>query len=283
MAGDGPTVRRRRLGLELKKAREAAKLTQETVSAHFEWNSAKLTRMETGRVSVTARDVKDLLILYGVTDQDYIRAMQDVARKSKQRSWWTDYKDILRSNYVGLEADAASVREWEPIIVPGLLQTEGYMRTLMRASGPIRSIQDLDRRVELRLKRQERLIDTTDPLYLSAILDESVLRRRVGGPEVMREQLSHLIKGAKLPNVNLQVLPPDAGEHALLGGAAILVEFPDADELDVVFLEGIAGEYCEGDPAEVARYRRIFERLSATARNRRDTLKAITDALGELG
>lgn len=283
MAGEGPTVRRRRLGLELKKAREAAGMTQEVVSAHFEWHSAKLTRIETARVSVTARDVKDMLVLYGVTDSDYIQAMQALARRSKERSWWTDYKDILRGSFIGLEAEATSERNWEPIIVPGLLQTEAYMRALMVAGSRLRPVQDVDRRVALRLKRQERLTDATDPLHLSAILDGSVLRRGVGGAEVMRGQLARLAEVAELPTVNLQVLPLDAGEHPLMGGPAVLLEFPDAAELDVVYMEGIAGEYSEGEPAEVARYRRVFERLSATALNRRDTLKAITDALGELG
>ena len=282
MAAEGPTVQRRRLGLELKKSRERAGMTQEQVSAHFEWHSAKVTRIETARVSVTARDVKDMLRLYGVEDQDYIEAMMALARRSKQRTWWTDYKDIMRpGNFVGLEAEAAAVRVWEPILLPGLLQTEAYMRALMAVGRPSDLPEEIARRVELRIARQARLT-AEDPLYLSAIVDESTLRRVVGGPKVMREQLAHLHDAMQLPNVNLQVLPFDAGEHAVMGGPAVLVELPEASGLDVVFFEGVAGEYYEEQPAEVAYYRRVFERLSASALSRNATADLIAGVRDEI-
>ena len=130
---EGPTLRRRRLGAELKRAREKAGLTQEYVSRHFEWHAAKVTRIETARVAVTARDVKDLLTLYGVEDESYREALMTLARQSRERTWLTDYRDIMRpGNFVGLEAEAAAMRAWEPILLPGLLQTEDYMRALMR-------------------------------------------------------------------------------------------------------------------------------------------------------
>ncbi|MBU2662563.1 helix-turn-helix domain-containing protein [Actinoplanes bogorensis] len=276
---EGPTLRRRRLGAELKRCREAAGLTQENVSRHFEWHAAKVTRIETARVAVTPRDVKDLLTLYGVGDQDYREALVELARLSRERTWWTDYRDIMRpGNFVGLEAAAASMRTWEPIIVPGLLQTEAYMRALIRTGRSNESPQQTDRRVSLRLTRQGRLRGER-PLELTAIVDESVVRRVVGGDEVMNDQLRHLIEVAQLPNVMLQILPFSAGEHTFLGGSAALLEFRETTHLDVVYLEGLAGDYYEEQPAEVVRYRQEFERLSARALDHRLTIKMIESLL----
>lgn len=276
---EGPTLRRRRLGSELKRCRERAGLTQENVSRHFEWHAAKVTRIETARVAVTPRDVRDLLTLYGIDDEHYREALMELARSSKQKTWWTDYRDIMRpGNYVGLEAEASSLRAWEPIIIPGLLQTEAYIRALMRTGRSWDPPAQMDRRVALRLKRQGRLAGT-NPLELTAIIDESVVRRTVGGTEVMDEQLRHLIEMAKSPNVTIQILPFDAGEHPFLGGSAALLEFRETTQLDVVYLEGLAGDLYEEQHSEVARYRAEFERLSARALDPRLTLKMIESLL----
>ncbi|OJF16024.1 helix-turn-helix protein [Couchioplanes caeruleus] len=276
---EGPTLRRRRLGTELKRCRERAGLTQENVSRHFEWHAAKVTRIETARVAVTPRDVRDLLLLYGVEDEQYRDALLELARSSRQKTWWTDYRDIMRpGNFIGLEAEASSLRDWGPIIVPGLLQTEAYIRALMRTGRATDSPQHIDRRVSLRLKRQGRLTGA-NPLELLAIIDESVVRRSVGGPDVMDGQLRHLIDAAKLPNVTLQILPFDAGEHPFLGGSAALLEFRETTHLDVVYLEGLAGDLYEEQHSEVARYRAEFEALSARALDPRLTLKMIESLL----
>ena len=276
---EGPTLRRRRLGAELKRCREAAGLTQENVSRHFEWHAAKVTRIETARVAVTARDVKDLLTLYGVEDDAYREALMTLARMSRERTWWTDYRDIMRpGNFVGLEAEASSVRLWEPIVLPGLLQTEAYARALMRTGRSTDPPEDIARRIKLRIKRQDRL-KGPNPLTLSAIVDESVVRRVVGGADAMGDQLRHLIDVAQLPNVTLQILPFDAGEHPFLGGPAALLEFRETTHLDVVYLEGLAGDYYEEQPSEVARYRAEFERLSASALDRRMSVKMIENLL----
>ncbi|MEV6630132.1 helix-turn-helix transcriptional regulator [Actinoplanes sp. NPDC051470] len=275
---ESPTLRRRRLGAELKRCREAAGLTQEAVSRHFEWNTAKLTRIETARVAVTARDVRDLLTLYGRLDEDYRDAMVELARLSKERSWWTDYKDVLRpGNFVGLEAGAAAMRVFEPVVVPGLLQTEAYIRALMR-SGSDAPQAVTDRRIRLRLQRQARL-SGTNPLELAAIVDESVLRRNIGGEAVMRDQLQHLVDIAQSPNVTIRILPLDFGEHLFLGGPAALLEFRETTHLDVVYLEGLAGDYYEEQPSEVARYREEFDRLGAGALDHRMSLKMIESLL----
>jgi transcriptional regulator with XRE-family HTH domain len=277
---EGPTLRRRRLGAELKRCREAAGLTQENVSRHFEWHAAKVTRIETARVTVTARDVRDLLSLYGVTDPDYREALVELARQSRERTWWTDYRDIMRPGaYVGLEDGATSMRSWEPVILPGLLQTEAYMRALIQAGRSTDAPGVIDRRIALRRQRQERRLGGARPLTLHAVIDESVVRRVIGGPDVMNKQLEHLIETAQLPNVTLQILPFDAGEHPFLGGSAALLEFPETTHLDVVYLEGLAGDYYEEQPSEVARYRDELQRLSGTALDPRMTIKMIESLL----
>jgi hypothetical protein len=262
---EGPTLRRRRLGAELRRCRERAGMTQEAVSRYFEWHSAKVTRIETARVAVTARDVKDLLALYGVEDMTYRDALMELARLSKERTWWTDYRDLMRAgNFVGMEAEASSSRVWEPIVLPGLLQTEPYMRALMRTGRRADAPDAIDRRVALRLRRQERLT-AERPLNLRAVVDESVIHRVVGGREVMRDQLHRLLWAADLPNISLQILPFDSGEHAFMGGSAAILEFPEIAHSPVVYLEGLAGDYYEEQPSEVARYRDEFDRLAARA------------------
>jgi transcriptional regulator with XRE-family HTH domain len=276
---EGPTLRRRRLGTELKRCREEAGFTQEYVSRYFEWHAAKVTRIETARVAVTPRDVRDLLTLYGVHDDAYREALMTLARQSRERTWWTDYRDIMRpGNFVGLEAEASSMRTWEPVVLPGLLQTQEYMRALMRSGRSNDPPEHIDRRVALRRKRQDRL-EGPNPLRLSAIVDESVIRRVVGGPRVMGDQLRHLMNRAQLPNVTLKILPFDAGEHLFLSGPAALLEFRETDHLDVVYFEGLAGDYYEEQPLEVARYREEFERLSTMALDQRMSLKMIENIL----
>jgi Domain of unknown function (DUF5753) len=228
---------------------------------------------------VTARDVRDLLTLYGVQDDEYREALIGLARQSRERTWWTDYRDVMRpGNFVGLEAEASSMRVWEPVVLPGLLQTEAYMRALMRTGRSSDPPENIDRRVALRIKRQDRLKGPS-PLTLSAIVDESVIRRVVGGADVMGDQLRHLLGQAQLPNVILRVLPLDAGEHLFLSGPAALLEFRETTHSDVVYLEGLAGDYYEEQPLEVARYRNEFERLSTMALDRRMSVKMIESIL----
>jgi Domain of unknown function (DUF5753)/Helix-turn-helix domain len=276
---EGPTLRRRRLGVELKRCREAAGLTQENVSRHFEWHAAKVTRIETARVAVTPRDVRDLLTLYNVRDEEYREALVELARLSRERTWWTDYRDIMRpGNFIGLEAGASAMRVWEPIVLPGLLQTEGYMRVLLRSGRPDDSPSDLERRVSLRRTRQVRLRGPR-PLELHALIDESAVRRQIGGHDVMAEQYQSLIEAAQLPNVTIRILPFDAGAHQFLGGPAAILEFRETTQLDVVYLEGLAGDLYEEQPHEVAQYRQEFDRLSRRALDVRATVKMIESLL----
>jgi len=230
-------------------------------------------------VAVTPRDVKDLLTLYGVQDEAYREALMTLARQSRERTWWTDYRDLMRpGSFVGLEEGASAMRAWEPIVVPGLLQTEDYIRALIRSGRPTDPEKDIDRRVSLRMIRQDRLTGV-QPLEFSAIIDESVLRREIGSEEVMVGQLQRLIDRTQLPNVTVQILPLDAGAHPFLGGPAALLEFQETTHLDVVYLEGLAGDYYEEQPSEVARYRQDFERLSARALDDRMSIKLIESLL----
>lgn len=282
MAPEGPTVRRRRLASEMRKCREKAGMTQEQVAKHFEWSAAKVTRMETARVGITTRDVKDLLTLYGVDDDSYREALIALSRKSRERTWVTGYRDILRGSYVSLEAEAASVRWWEPTIITGLLQTEDYARALITAYHPPEERRDVERYVQLRMARQTRLTDD-DPLYLSAVIDESAFYRVIGGSEVMRAQLQRLQQVVDMDNVILQVLPREAGAHAMLGGQVAIVEFPEATHLDVVYMEGIASDDFIEQPNDIARWKREYDRVRAMALSADDSQALIGKAIRALG
>jgi transcriptional regulator with XRE-family HTH domain len=263
--GESPALLRRLLGSRLKRHREAADLTQEGVSRHFEWHTAKVTRIETGRVAVTVRDVRDLLALYGISDPSEHETLADLARRSGQRTWWSEYRDVMRpGNYVGLEAGAASVRSWEPTILPGLLQTEAYMTALFNAGRPYDSQREIDKRVALRSTRQDHHLTGERPLRLGCIIDESVVHRVIGGPAVMAGQLKHLVAVSQLPQLTVQILPLSVGAHPFLGGPAALLEFSDTN-MDVVYLEGLTEDHYERRSTEVAWYREEFDRLRAKA------------------
>ncbi|WP_433381773.1 helix-turn-helix domain-containing protein [Actinoplanes sp. CA-142083] len=277
---EGPTLRRRRLGAELKRCREAAGLTQEEVSRKFEWHCAKVTRIETARVAVTPRDVKDLLELYGVADRDYRELLLQLSRPARERAWWSEYRDILPAgSFVSLESEASVLRNWEPVVVPGLLQTEAYMRELYTAAPPGSLRACVDRMVSLRLARQRRLTEDP-PLTLRTILDESVIHRRIGGATVMTEQLQRLVAASHLPNVNLRILPHDAGAHPLLGTAVAILEFREASDLDIVYVEQYRGtHHYVKRPAEVARCRDHFERLTIMCLDQDHTIDLIERTL----
>jgi transcriptional regulator with XRE-family HTH domain len=255
---EGPTLRRRRLGAELRRCREAAGMTQEQVSRRFEWHSAKANRIETARVSVTPRDVRDLLDLYAVADEAYRESLLNIARASREKAWWSEYRDVVRpGSYIAMESEASVVLNWEPDVVPGLLQTEAYMRALFS----VHSEADEDRAVAIRLARQRRL--TGDhPIELSAVIDESIIHRLIGGPHVMSEQLHHLIAVSELPSVTLRLLPYAAGEHPFLGASMAILGFRDAPELDVVYAEDFGQQHYIKNPDEVRHWREGFDRLS---------------------
>jgi transcriptional regulator with XRE-family HTH domain len=268
--GNSPTVRRRRLASELRRLREAAGLTIDEVGDKLECSASKISRIETGHVGVTPRDVRDMLELYPV-DEDQREALVQLAREARKKGWWHAYNEVFTGAFVGLESDASFLHAHQALLVPGLLQTEDYMRAIMGAIRPDQREEETERKVAARLTRQNLLTDTQPPEYW-AILDEAVLRRVVGGPAVMREQLRRLLDVAALPHVTLQVLPFGAGAHAGMEGPFMILGFPEPADPDVVYVENtISGSYLE-EPSEVYRYTLMFDHLRATALKPADTL-----------
>jgi transcriptional regulator with XRE-family HTH domain len=270
-----PTGRRRRLGAELRRLREEAGLTIDRVAEALECSPSKVSRIETGQVSATPRDVRDMLGLYQVDDAR-LEAMVQVAREARQRGWWQKFVDVPDGvpAYVGLEAAATSIDVYMSLIVPALLQTPDYARAVIAAVRPDLPASEIDRRVELRLRRQE-LLDQERPPVMRVLLDDTLLRRPVGGPAVLAAQRRRLLADADRPAITIQVLEVAAGAHAGMDGPFTIFGFPAPAERDVVALDSAADAlYLEG-PEDVARYRRVFELLLPTARSPGDSAAII--------
>ena len=260
-----PTGRRRRLGAELRRLREEARVTIEQVAEALECSPSKVSRIETGQVSATPRDVRDMLGLYQVPDSQR-EAMVQIAREARQPGWWQKFVDVPDGvpAYVGLETAATSIDIYMSVIVPALLQTADYAKAVIGAVRPDLPSAEIDRRVELRLRRQA-LLDQDRPPALRVLLDDTVLRRPVGGEEVMAAQRRRLLEDAARPAVTLQVLPTEAGVHAGMDGPFTIFGFPAPAERDVVALDSAADAlYLEG-AEDVARYRRVFGLLLPAA------------------
>jgi transcriptional regulator with XRE-family HTH domain len=270
-----PTGRRRRLGAELRRLREEAGLTIDRVAEALECSPSKVSRIETGQVSATPRDVRDMLGLYRVDDAR-LEAMVQVAREARQRGWWQKFVDVPDGvpAYVGLEAAATSIDVYMSLIVPALLQTPDYAKAVIAAVRPDLPGAEIDRRVELRLRRQD-LLDQERPPVMRVLLDDTVLRRPVGGPAVMAAQRRRLLADADRPAVTIQILEVATGAHAGMDGPFTIFGFPAPAERDVVALDSAADAlYLEG-PEDVARYRRVFELLLPAARSPEDSAAVI--------
>ncbi|WP_239328943.1 helix-turn-helix transcriptional regulator [Frankia sp. CiP3] len=280
----GPTVRRRRLGAELRQLREEAGVSVDQACELLRCSISKISRMENGRVPVRTRDVHDLLQLYGVTDETKREAFLALARESRKRGWWHTYHDVVPpwfEIYIGLEGDASSISVYEAQLVHGLLQTAEYARHVIRANNPEIVEEDLERRVALRLDRQSRLTHDNPP-RLWVVLDEAVLHRPVGGTAVMRAQLEYLIKRAKLPNVTLQVVPFVAGAHAGMGSTFAILGFPDPTDHDVVYIEEATGSLYLERAAEIRHYRLKTDYLLAAALRPDQSLEMIARVTEEM-
>jgi transcriptional regulator with XRE-family HTH domain len=278
-----PTVRRRRLALELRRLREAARLTCEEVAEHLECSASKISRVETGRVSVAPRDVRDMLELYGVP-ADQRESLVQLARDSRQKGWWHAYSDTMQpqmATYIGLESAASEIRIYEVSLIPGLLQTEDYARAVIKAGMVNSPAEDIERRVALLMARQPAVV-RDDPPKVWAVLDEAALRRRVGGSGLMRLQLEHLLAQAALPNVAVQVIPFAGGAHPAMGRPFIILVFPERVDTDVVYLEDLTSALYLEDVAEVDRYNVFFNHLRATALSFDDSAALITSVLKEM-
>jgi transcriptional regulator with XRE-family HTH domain len=281
-AEHSPTVRRRRLALELRRLREAARLTCEEVAEHLECSTSKVSRIETGRVSVSPRDVRDMLDLYGVSAQQGASLVQ-LARDSRQKGWWHAYSDTIQpqfATYIGLESAASEIRIYEVTLIPGLLQTEEYARTVIAAGTVGGDHEGTERNVALLMARQP-LLTGDDPPRLWAVLDEAALRRTVGGSGLMRLQLDHLLDLARLPNVAIQVIPFGAGAHPAMGRPFVILAFPERADPDVVYLEDLTSALYVEDVDEVDRYNMFFNHLRATALSFEDSAARIMSVIKE--
>jgi transcriptional regulator with XRE-family HTH domain len=278
-----PTVRRRRLALELRRLREAAKLTCEEVAENLECSASKISRVETGRVSVSPRDVRDMLALYKVPE-DQRESLVQLARDSRQKGWWHAYSDTIQPQfaaYIGLESAAAEIRIYEVSLIPALLQTQDYAQAVISAGMVSAKPDDIGRSVQLRMARQPALI-RDDPPKLWAVLDEAALRRRVGGAGLMRLQLEHLLDMASLPNVSVQVIPFGGGAHPAMGRPFIVLVFPERIDPDVVYLEDLTRAMYLEDVDEVDRYNVFFNHLRATALSFDESASLITTVLKDM-
>jgi transcriptional regulator with XRE-family HTH domain len=266
-ATGGPTVLRMMLGAQLRRLREGKGISRDAAGWEIRASESKISRMELGRVGFKERDVADLLTLYGVTDEQERATLLSLAREANQPGWWQMFGDVLPSwfqAYVGLEAAASVIRTYEVQFVPGLLQTEEYARAVIVNGRSSASPDEVERRVRLRMRRQELLARPGGPM-LWAVVDEAALRRPIGGGDVMRDQMKALTAAAKLPNVRLQVVPLGSGGHAAEGGAFTILRFPDKDLPDVVYVEQLTSALYLEKREEVDLYSAAMERLSAEA------------------
>jgi transcriptional regulator with XRE-family HTH domain len=281
-ARQSPKDRRQQLGLTLRRLREDAGLTIDQVAKELECSESKVSRIETGRVGTTPRDVRDMLRLYQVEDEQR-DTLIEIAREARQRGWWEAYSDVSRgaAPYVGLEVAATSIQIYMALVVPSLLQTADYARAIIGVVRPDLSRKEVERRVDLRLKRQSLLDEDRHPDFW-AILDEALLRRQVGGREVMRGQLDQLIQVALSQSVTIQVLPVTAGEHAGVDGPFTILRFSEPAEPDVVMLDSATGNLYLESAEDLHLYAQIFDLLRAAALSKDDSLAFISALADEV-
>jgi transcriptional regulator with XRE-family HTH domain len=276
----GPTALRIMLGSQLRRLREAKRITLEDAGYVIRASGSKMSRLETGRVGFKSRDISDLLTLYGVTDEQERATLQELAREASARGWWHNFADVMPSwfePYVGLEEAASSIRCYENQLVPALLQTADYAQAIARLGHPASSADEIRRRVSLQLTRQAVLTrPTLASLWL--VLDEAALRRPVGSPEIMRGQLRHLMEMGARPEVSLQVIPLTRGGHAAAGGPFTILRFSEPDLPDVVYLEQLTSALYLDKRETVDHYLEVMERLCVEALS----TDASMDALGAI-
>jgi transcriptional regulator with XRE-family HTH domain len=282
-ARGGPTVLRIMLGTQLRRLREASGITPDQAGYEIRGSRSKISRIEHGRVGFKERDISDLLTLYGVTDEQLRAGMLALARRANTPGWWAKYNDILPDwfePYLGLESAASLLRNFELQFVHGLLQTQDYARAVT-ALAQSSSSQDIERRVSLRMQRQQ-LLGGPDPPRVWFVMDEAALRRPVGGRHVMRAQLNHLLEMAALPHVTLQVVPFRRGGHAAAGGSFTILRFAAPDLPDVVYLEQLTSALILDDRSHVDHYMEVMNRLSAEAHTPAATARFLKEVIRDV-
>jgi transcriptional regulator with XRE-family HTH domain len=271
-----PTVRRRRLGQELRQLREAARLTIDEVAQRLEVSPAKISRIETGHVSVRPRDVSDLLDQYGIygTHRDNLLIL---TREARQQGWWRSYSDVLSEGtdkWVGLETEAKAIRLYEVQLVHGLLQTSEYARAVLRAHYRSEPPEQIERRVKLRMARQQLVIEQNNtPIW--AVLDEAVLRRQMGPAEIMQSQYRRLLEFSEQNNITIQVLPLEAGVFSGVPGGFAIMQLPHPDP-EVVVIEYRGGALYLESSEDVTVHSHLFDRIRATAKGPEESLSYIS-------
>ncbi|TDC23379.1 XRE family transcriptional regulator [Streptomyces sp. 8K308] len=286
MAGNvNPTVRRRRLGQELRRLREDRGMTAEEVADRLLVSQSKISRLENGRRSISPRDVRDLCGVYEVEDRRLVDSLMQMAKESRQQGWWHAFAELspTYSVYIGLEADASSLRVYEPQVVPGLMQTPAYASAVISGALPEVGEDEVASRVQVRMRRQQRVWDDRQPLRLWAVVDEAALRRQVGGRATMIDQLGRLMECSRLPHVTLQVMPFTAGAHPGVNGQYTILEFPEATDSTVIYLEGGTSDLYLEKPHDVQHYSVMYEHLRAQALSPEESRTLIAKITEEYG
>lgn len=279
-----PTVCRIVVGGQLRRLREECGITREAAGQAIRGSHAKISRMELGRVGFKERDLTDLLDLYGHTDEAERAKLLELVRRANAPGWWQPYGDLLPDwfeTYLGLEQSAQFIRGFETQFVPGLLQTPDYICAVVRLAHPDDPDEEIQRRVDLRLRRQ-RILARAEPPVLWVVIDEGALRRPFGGTEVLRCQLEHLIEVGKRPNVTVQVLPYSAGGHAAAGGAFSMLRFDGPDLPDIVFLEQLTSAVYLEKRRDVEHYQDVMDRLSMQAATPKESAALLSRLIAEL-
>jgi Domain of unknown function (DUF5753)/Helix-turn-helix domain len=278
-------MQRRRLRNELRTARLNRELTQEQVAKAMDWSLSKMNRIEKAKTGISTNDLKALLPLYGITDQERTEELLALARASRQTPWWRGYGDVAPATLLELidyESAASAISQFEPMFVPGILQTEEYALAVLRVSyGEGSPAERVPALVDLRTRRRDLLTSEGAPAF-SFLLDESVIRRPAGSPAVMSRQLLHLASLADLPNVTIRIVPYAAGLHPGMRGAFKVIEFDDEPAENVAFLEGPQGDLISDDPGETANYLETFGRIARIALGPADSAGLLREAAAEI-
>ncbi|MFC4062572.1 helix-turn-helix domain-containing protein [Planomonospora corallina] len=282
--GSGPTALRILLGSQLRRLREARGLTREEAGHLIRGSESKISRMELGRVGLRERDVADLLTFYGVEDEEARAAVMDLLARANEPGWWHRFNDLLPGwfqTYVGLEEAASRIRTYEVQFVPGLLQTREYARAVITAGSAGIAPEEIARRVDLRMERQH-VLERSDGPFLWAVIDEAALRRPIGGAEVMRAQLEHLMDLMHRPDITIQVMPFSYGGHSAEGGAFSILRFHDEELPDVVYVEQLASALYLDKREDVDRYGAVMERLCAVSTTPDETVDLLKRVIKEI-
>lgn len=275
-----PTVRRRELGALLRALRNEQGLTVDQVAGELLCSPSKVSRMETGQRGATARDIRDLCDLYGVTDPAERARLTRLAAEGKEQGWWQSYELDYFATYVGLEESATSIRQYQSTTIPGLLQTPDYVRAMSEVLVPEVSAERVSALVEVKVRRQGRLAGDP-PLPLRVVLDEAVLHRAVGGPAVMSAQLDHVVTTTRNHDVTVQVIPFSSGAHSAMDSTFTILDFAESVS-SVVYVEGLVGWIYIERPNDLIRYERVFEKLQSSALGPQESAELIAQISTDL-